>query len=72
MKNGSAPVSNGRKFFTAKEAADYCSINVNTLYRMLNTPPEKGGPPCKRMGWRFRFPKEKFIAWAENSTEGTS
>lgn len=66
---GSVPMKdgiNGRQFFTVKEAAAYCGINPRTLYRLVKLSRSKGGPPHKRFGSAYRFPKPQFIAWAEN------
>jgi len=53
-------------FLTAKEAAEYLRITVNTLYIWSR---QKGGPPILRKGPgnrpRYRIPKEKFIKWVE-------
>lgn len=70
MKNGADSLPNGRHFFTVKEAAAYCGVNINTIYREAKIPHNKGGPPQRRFGAAIRFPRQKFIAWAENSEQG--
>ena len=63
------PVSprNGRAWFTAKEAADYIGVHVETLY--IYTRLRKNKPPYFKLAHdrRFRFPKEQFIQWANGS-----
>lgn len=67
MKDGSA-ISSERNFLNAKEAAAFCRISIHTLYRLVKNPDEDA-PPHKWIGGTIRFPRAKFIAWAEN-TEG--
>ena len=69
MKTGSSPHLNGRNFFTTKEAAAFCTLNIHTLYRMVRKN-GKDAPPFRKFGAAIRFPKAKFIAWAENSDTG--
>ena len=53
-------------FFTAKEAAAYLRVNINTLYQYARKSMDEGGPPTARvLRNRIRFPREKFIQWAE-------
>ena len=64
-----APNGNGRRFWTAKEAADYVGVNVRTLYQWCQFKP--GGkqrvsiPPFRRIGRNvLRFPIAEFTEWA--------
>lgn len=68
MRDSLSQISNGRNFLTAKEAAAFCCINIHTLYRLVRGK-KKTAPPHVKFGAAIRFPKAKFIAWAENSTE---
>jgi len=52
--------------WTAKEAAYYCRININYLYRLSRITPKKGGPPVLKIGKVYRYPREEFIAWVKN------
>ena len=66
------PDINGRNknFFTPKEAAAYIGVSLTTFYGWLKKPPKKGGPPVRRFGpMCLRLPREKFIEWANGSTE---
>jgi excisionase family DNA binding protein len=67
MENGQSPSSRSRTWFTAKEAADHIGVHLDTLYRY--TRKRKNKPPFVRFndGGPFRFPKEKFISWADGS-----
>ena len=62
MENGQA---SPRRWFTAKEAANYLQIHVRTLYGYVR----KGRgrkPPFRRFGkGNYRFPVEKFKEWAD-------
>ena len=59
MKNG----SENEVMWTAKEAASYLRININSLYVMVRK--KEGGPPAYRIANLLRFPRSKFIAWTE-------
>lgn len=66
MQNGHP--TNPRHWFTAKEAADYVGVHLDTLYRYTRR--RKNRPPFYRLagdGGPFRFPKDKFIPWADGS-----
>ena len=65
-------VANDRSWFTAKEAANYIGVHLITLYNYTRL--RKGAPPFIRLGndRRYRFPKDKFIAWANGSKQGTT
>lgn len=58
---------NGRSWFTAKEAADFIGVHLYTLYSYTKL--RKNRPPFIKLGndRRYRFPKDKFIAWATGS-----
>lgn len=58
-----------RRWFTAKEAADYIGVHIDTLYAYTKL--RKNKPPCLKLGndRRYRFPKDKFIAWADGKKE---
>jgi len=60
-----------RRFWTAKEAADYLVIHVNTLYGYCRFKPNKttrlrvSVPPFRRIGRNvLRFPIDEFKEWA--------
>ena len=59
------PARDGRRWFTAKEAAAYINVHLDTLYGYTKL--RKNRPPYIRLGndRRYRFPKEKFIEWAD-------
>jgi excisionase family DNA binding protein len=68
METGiTASPRNTRPWFTAKEAADYIGVHVETLYQY--TRKRKNKPPFIRFsdGGRYRFPKDQFIQWANGS-----
>jgi excisionase family DNA binding protein len=54
-----------RHWFTAKEAADYIGVHLETLYRYVRR--KRNRPPFNRFtdGGPYRFPKDKFIEWSE-------
>ena len=56
-----------RWFFTAKQAADYIGVHVETLYIIVRR--KRNRPPVSRLSERgpYRFPKDKFIEWANSS-----
>lgn len=56
-----------RHWFTAKEAAEYIGVHLVTLYGY--TKKRKGKPPFTRLGGNgpYRFPKDRFIEWADGS-----
>ena len=53
-----------RRWLTAKEAADYIGVHIDTLYGYTKL--RKNKPPCLKLGndRRYRFPKDQFIKWA--------
>lgn len=65
MENGSASPRTNRSWFTAKEAADYIGVHLQTLYGY--TRKRKNRPPFTRLNEnsRYRFPKDRFIQWAD-------
>lgn len=69
MEIGSSSPRSERRWFTAKEAADYIGVHIDTLYSYTKL--RKNKPPCLRLGndRRYRFPKEKFIEWANGSVK---
>ncbi len=58
---------NGRSWFTAKQAADYIGVHIDTLYSYTRL--RKNKPPYVKLGndRRYRFPREQFIQWANGS-----
>jgi len=58
-----------RRWFTAKEAADFIGVHIDTLYGYTKL--RKNKPPCVRLGndRRYRFPKEEFIIWANGGSQ---
>ena len=67
-----APNGNGheKRFWTAKEAANYVGIAVDTLYGYCRYKPSSKTrisiPPYRRIGRNvLRFPVKEFIEWTE-------
>jgi excisionase family DNA binding protein len=58
---------NGRSWFTAKEAASFIGVHLETMYSYTKL--RKNRPPYIKLGndRRYRFPKDKFIEWATGS-----
>lgn len=48
-----------REILTPREAAEYLSIHVRTIYRLA----KKGEIPCRKVGGSWRFKKEALDAW---------
>jgi excisionase family DNA binding protein len=48
-----------REIMTPREAADYLSVHVRTIYRLAKT----GGIPCRKMGGSWRFKKATLDEW---------
>lgn len=69
METGQTSSKSERRWFTAKEAADYIGVHVETLYSYTKLRNNK--PPCLRLrkGGRYRFPREQFIQWANGSSK---
>jgi hypothetical protein len=69
MENGQSIPQ--RPWLTAKEAADYMSVNVYTLYSYTKL--RKNRPPMFRLGGktkgRLRFPRIEFIEWANGNSQ---
>jgi excisionase family DNA binding protein len=67
METGTTSPRNGRQWFTAKEAADFIGVHIDTLYSYTRL--RKNRPPHIKLGndRRYRFPKEQFIQWANGS-----
>lgn len=64
MKN----IGEGKNFITVKDAARILGTSMTTMYDLAKRPVEKGGPPTRRFGRNIiRFPRNKFMAWAEGS-----
>jgi len=62
---------NGRRFWSAKEAARYLGISTGTLYGYVRFKPKTKGehrvsaPPFRRIGRNcIKFPIAEFIEWA--------
>ena len=62
-----------RRFWTAKEAAEYLEISTSTLYEYIRPRPRKNTPsklrtsvpPYRRLGRNvIRFPIKEFVEWA--------
>lgn len=66
MENGT---QNGHSWFTAKEAANFIGVHLETLYRYTRL--RKNRPPYIRLGndRRYRFPREEFIRWANGGSQ---
>lgn len=71
MQIAAPPVSQ-RDWFTAKEAANCAGVTPTTLYDYMKL--RKNKPPGYRLAGKakgqWRFPKEKFIQWANGSSQG--
>jgi excisionase family DNA binding protein len=65
MENDSKSPRSNRSWFTAKEAAEYIGVHLETLYRYTRR--RKNKPPFRRLteSGPYRFPKDKFIPWAD-------
>jgi excisionase family DNA binding protein len=59
--------STNRGWFTAKEAAQFIGVHIDTLYAYTKLRKKK--PPFFKLSRdrRYRFPKEQFIKWASGS-----
>ncbi|MDE2099014.1 MAG: helix-turn-helix domain-containing protein [Patescibacteria group bacterium] len=55
-------------FFTPKEAATYLGVHINSIWKWIKKPADKGGITAKKLGSKkhpvYRIPKDKFIQWA--------
>ena len=61
--------NDSKRFWSAKEAADYLCVSRQTLYQWLGEDSKLWGPPIphRRFGQKcLRFPIEEFIAWADS------
>jgi len=64
--------SNGKRYWSAKEAADYLCVSRQTLYQWLGKQSKLWGPPppYRRFGQKcIRFPIEEFMQWADATKE---
>jgi len=70
MENGQIQIKSDRTWLSAKEAADYIGVHLDTLYRY--TRKRKNKPPFNRFSATgpFRFPKDQFIQWANGAKQG--
>lgn len=55
-------------FLNADLVAQVLGVSLSTAYELMNAP----GFPVLRVGSRMVVPKEKFIRWVEQNTEGGS
>ncbi len=53
-------------FLNAKLVAKVLGVSLSSGYELMHEP----GFPVLKIGSRMVVPKEKFIAWGENHTEG--
>jgi excisionase family DNA binding protein len=54
-----------KEIMTPREAAEYLSIHVRTIYRLV----KNGGIPGRKVGGSWRFRKEaldEWLSWREN------
>lgn len=71
MANGNAP----RRWLSLKEAADILEVHTSTMYKRARKAVRKyaakqtGMPVVRHAHGPFKFPAEKFNAWAEHPTE---
>ena len=58
------------QWFTAKEAAAYLGVHIETLYHYVRR--KRNRPPVRRFSERgpYRFPREDFIRWAAGHNKG--
>ena len=48
-----------REIMTPREAAEYLSIHVRTIYRLV----KNGEIPCRKVGGSWRFKKDALDEW---------
>ena len=48
-----------REIMTPREAAEYLSVHVRTIYRLANS----GEIPCRKVGGSWRFKKDVLDEW---------
>lgn len=69
-------ISKDKRFWSAKEAASYLMVSVQTLYAWCNGPKRKWReskligpkPPYRKFGRNvYRFPIVEFKQWSEHS-----
>ena len=48
-----------REILTPREAAEYLSIHVRTIYRLV----KNGEIPCRKVGGSWRFKKDALDEW---------
>ena len=53
-------------FLNAKLVAQVLGVSISTAYEVMHEP----GFPTLRVGSRMVVPKEKFMQWAEEQSEG--
>ena len=54
-----------KEIMTPREAAQYLSIHVRTIYRLA----KNGDIPCRKVGGSWRFKKDaldEWLSWKEN------
>jgi len=54
-----------KEILTPREAAEYLSVHVRTIYRLA----KNGEIPCRKVGGSWRFKKEaldEWLSWVEN------
>ena len=54
-----------KEIMTPREAAEYLSIHVRTIYRLA----KNGDIPCRKVGGSWRFKKDaldEWLSWKEN------
>ena len=54
-----------REILTPREAAEYLSVHVRTLYRLAKI----GGIPCRKVGGSWRFKKQALDDWLTRRDE---
>jgi len=54
-----------REILTPREAAEYLSVHVRTIYRLAKT----GGVPCRKVGGSWRFKKQALDDWLTRRDE---
>ena len=56
-----------KEILTPREAANYLSIHVRTIYRLA----KNGEIPCRKVGGSWRFKKDlldEWLTWKDNSS----
>jgi excisionase family DNA binding protein len=58
---------NMKEIMTPREAAEYLSVHVRTIYRLV----KNGEIPCRKVGGSWRFKKEVLDEWLSGGENPT-